>query len=274
MALADREDVHIRLGHVQIDLRAFVDGPRARRPARSAARHRRPRSARRCGRAARPASPGRACPAVAARSRPRYRRVAAPPAPGRHAARAHRRGSVRRSEPSPRRIRPSSTTPSRMLISGWPSDARHERVGGPPPDLLRRADLDQPALAQHRDAVPERQRLLVVVRDIEGRGVRHRAELFELGPHRRAQLGVEVAQRLVEQVDVRGPDQHPAQRDPLPLPVGQLTGKALEQVVDSQRGGHLVDAFGALASRCTCRCVRTSAARRGSRCTVFCGYSA
>ena len=79
--------------------------------------------------------------------------------------------------------------------------------------------------------------------------LRHRAELFELGAHRRAQLGVEVAQRLVEQVDVGRPHQHPAQRDPLALPVGQLARKALEQVVDSQRGGHLVDAlFGRCAS--------------------------
>src|SRR3954470_11357978 len=72
----------------------------------------------------------------------------------------------------------------------------HECVGGPSPDLVRRADLDEPSFTKHRDAVTERQGLLVVVRDIDGRGVRHRAELFEFGAHRGAELGVQVAERF------------------------------------------------------------------------------
>ena len=55
-----------------------------------------------------------------------------------------------------------------------------------------------------------------------------------------------MGQRLIEQIDVGGPHQHPAESHALALPVGQLAGKPLEQVVDSQRGGHLVDPFGPL----------------------------
>ena len=143
--------------------------------------------------------------------------------------------------------------------------AGDERVGGAAPDLLRGADLHQRALPQHRDAVAESQRLLVVVGDVDRGGLRHRAELLELGPHRRPQLRVEVAQRFVEQVDVGGPHQHPAERHPLPLAVGQLARKALEQVVDSERRGDLVDPLAAAARRCTCPSARTSAATPGSR---------
>ena len=85
-----------------------------------------------------------------------------------------------------------------MLISGWPSARATNVSAGRRQISFRRADLHQLALAQHRDAVAESQRLLIVVGDVDRGGVRHGAELFELGPHRGAQLGVEMGQRFVE----------------------------------------------------------------------------
>ncbi len=56
-----------------------------------------------------------------------------------------------------------------------------------------------------------------------------------------------MAQRLVEKVDVGRTHQHAAERDTLPLTVGEFTREPLQQMVDAQRGGHLVDALGPLA---------------------------
>src|SRR5690606_2730985 len=127
--------------------------------------------------------------------------------------------------------------------------AGDERVDRLVPDLRRRADLHQPPLPQHPDPVAEGERLLVVVGDVEGGRAGQLAELLELGAHGRAQLGVQVRQRLVEQVDLRGPHQHAAERGALALPVGQLPREALEQVVDAERGRDLPDALGLLLRR-------------------------
>ena len=52
-----------------------------------------------------------------------------------------------------------------------------------------------------------------------------------------------MTERFVEQVDIRRSHQHPAERNTLSLSVGQLTGEALEQMVDAQCGGDLIDAL-------------------------------
>ena len=76
--------------------------------------------------------------------------------------------------------------------------ARHECVRRLAPNLFRCPDLHQRALSQDRDPVAESQCLLIVVGDVDRGGVRHGAKLFELGPHRGAQLGVKMGQRFVE----------------------------------------------------------------------------
>jgi hypothetical protein len=81
--------------------------------------------------------------------------------------------------------------------------ARHKRVRRLAPNLFRYPDLHQRAFAQDRDPIAESQRLLIVVGDVHRGGVRHGAKLFELGPYRGAQLGVQVGQWFVEQIDVR-----------------------------------------------------------------------
>ncbi len=80
-----------------------------------------------------------------------------------------------------------------------PEEAHHEAVRGPVVELARAADLLDPGVVHHRDVVGDRHRLLLVVRD-EQRGdvdlvVQPAQPLAQL----RADLGVERAERLVEQ---------------------------------------------------------------------------
>ncbi len=58
-----------------------------------------------------------------------------------------------------------------------------------------------------------------------------------------------MAQRFIEQIDVGGPHQHPAQRHSLPLPLDSSSRKPVEQDrLIPERGGHLVDPLSALAA--------------------------
>ena len=68
---------------------------------------------------------------------------------------------------------------SRKFIAGVPRKRGDEAVGGLAVDLVRRPDLAHAALVHHGDAVAERHRLDLVVRDVQ---------------HRRADLAVEAAQ--------------------------------------------------------------------------------
>ncbi|MCY1366625.1 hypothetical protein D9M69_535290 [compost metagenome] len=74
--------------------------------------------------------------------------------------------------------------------------------------------------------------------DIDGGGLQPLVHQLDLGAHLHPQLGVEVRQRLVEQVDLRPPRQRPAHGHALLLATGQLAGLALQQVLDLQQLGH------------------------------------
>ena len=66
-------------------------------------------------------------------------------------------------------------------------------------------------------------------------------EAGDLGARLDAQLGVEVGQRLVHQEDRRLADDRPAERDALALPAGQLLRLAVEQLLELDGLGGLVD---------------------------------
>ncbi len=53
---------------------------------------------------------------------------------------------------------------------------------------------------------------------------------FELGPHADAQLGVEVGERLVEEIDVGPAHERPGEGDALPLAAGELVRVPLEEM--------------------------------------------
>ena len=114
------------------------------------------------------------------------------------------------------------------------------------------ADLLEHAVAHRRDPVAHRHRLDLVVRDVDGR----RADLVlqspDLRPRLRAQLRVEVRERLVHEEDLRLAHERAAERDALALPAGERARLAVEERLDPEQLGRLLDAaadLGALSLR-------------------------
>ena len=97
-----------------------------------------------------------------------------------------------------------------------------EACAGPVVDLGWNADLHHAAVAEHDDAVGERQRLGLVVGDVDRREPEVGVEPLELAPHLEAELGVEVRERLVEEQHPRLDGQRAGDRHPLLLAAGEL----------------------------------------------------
>ena len=109
-------------------------------------------------------------------------------------------------------------------------EAGDEQAVGPVVEVVRRADLLDPALAHADDAVGHGRRLDLVVGD-EDRGHAELAlQRLDLGAHGQPQRGVEVGERLVEQQELRLLDQRAGERDALLLAAGQLARPAVEQL--------------------------------------------
>ena len=115
-------------------------------------------------------------------------------------------------------------------------------------DLLRRIELLDDAAVHHRDAVGERQRLDLVVGDVDHGRAELLVQLLELDAQLGAELGVEVGERLVEEEDVDVAHQRPADGDALALAAGQLGGRALQERLDLQELGGALDARGDLVA--------------------------
>jgi hypothetical protein len=113
-------------------------------------------------------------------------------------------------------------------------------------DLVRAAELLERAAPHDRQAVAERERLRLVVRDVYGRELEALVELVDLGAHELAQPRVEVAERLVEEDEVGPCNEAPRERDPLLLAAAELGGIAVEQVTRVDEPGDLLDPFSRL----------------------------
>ena len=95
----------------------------------------------------------------------------------------------------------------------------------------------------HGDLVGQRQRLGLVVGDVDEGDAGAALQLLELGAHALAQLGVEIAERLVEQQDAGLDHQAAGERDALLLAAGQLARQPVleaRQVDQRERGGDLL----------------------------------
>ena len=137
-------------------------------------------------------------------------------------------GAQQQAHPRARRPRPCggvtrrpsgvSTTSGRDDVAvdqvGAADEARDEAVGGTVVDLLRRGHLHQPAVAQHDDAVGERQRLVLVVGDEQRRDVLPLLDAPDLVAHRQPRRRVERRQRLVEQQRARARTRAPGRAPP------------------------------------------------------------
>ena len=108
--------------------------------------------------------------------------------------------------------------------------------------LLRWADLLEDPAGEHRDPIAERDRLDLVVGDVDRRHSHPAVQPLQLGPHLDPQLRVEVRQRLVQEEHLRLAHQRASHRDALPLPPGELSGTPAEQVLQAEHPTHLVDA--------------------------------
>ena len=108
-------------------------------------------------------------------------------------------------------------------------------------ELARRADLLDPAVVQDHDAVGDLHRLLLVVGDEDGRHV----DLVVQPPQPRAQLGadlgVERAERLVEQQHARLDRQRAGERHALALAAGELRRVARRGSRQADEPQQLVD---------------------------------
>ena len=93
---------------------------------------------------------------------------------------------------------------------------------GPVVDLVRRASLHHDAVAHHDDPVGERERLGLVMRDVDAGQSEACVDALDLGTHLDTQLGVEIRERLVEQKQPRVQHQRAGDRDALLLPAGEL----------------------------------------------------
>ena len=120
----------------------------------------------------------------------------------------------------------------------------HEAVRRLAPDLVGRTELLELAVPKHGDPLPERQRLDLVVRDVEHRRPDARVQLLQLGARPGAKLRIQVRERLVEEEDVGLADERPRERDPLPLAARELGRTPLEQLLAP---GELRGASNALA---------------------------
>src|SRR5262249_10956316 len=134
-------------------------------------------------------------------------------------------------------------------VHGWRAEkARDELVRRMLIDFGRSARLPQPAVIDYRDAIAHPHGLDLIVRHIDGGGAHGPLELLELAAGARAQLRVEVRERLIQQEYRWVADQR--KRDTLTLAAGKLARAALRQVADAEQTGCPFDlAFDLVARR-------------------------
>ena len=122
-------------------------------------------------------------------------------------------------------------------------EARHEPVRRLHVDVVRRIELLDDPILHHRDAVGQRQRLDLVVGDIDHRCLEPLVQPLDLDAQFGAQLGVEIGERLVEQEHAGVAHQRAADGDALALAAGQFRRPAVEQLGDLQHRSGGVDAL-------------------------------
>ena len=106
-----------------------------------------------------------------------------------------------------------------------------------------------PAFAQQHDAVGERERFVLVVRDEEGGDVAAALNAADLVAHRHPRRSVERRKRLVQKQRARAEDEGARQRDALLLPARELRRQALGKPGEADQLEHLRGAPATLVER-------------------------
>ena len=130
-------------------------------------------------------------------------------------------------------------------------ERRHEPRRREVVDVGRSADLLDPAFAHHDDPVRQRERLLLVVRHIDGGDAELALDRPDLVAQRDADLGVERRQGLVEEQYLRFDGQRAGQRDALLLSTRQLPREAVAATTEMDELEQLADARRDLGLRST-----------------------
>ncbi len=151
------------------------------------------------------------------------------------------RGSASRRARRSRR-RSARACASSMFIAGASDEAGDEEVERTVVELLRAVDLLQLPLAHDRDAVAHRERLDLVVRDVDRRHAEVVLQLGDLGARLDAQLRVEVRERLVHEEGLRVAHDRAAHGDALTLAAGERTRLAVEQRLEVEDARRVLDA--------------------------------
>ena len=120
-------------------------------------------------------------------------------------------------------------------------EAGDEQVARVVVELLRRADLLHDAAAHDDHPVTQRHRLGLVVGDVERRRAEGFLDARDLGAHLHAQLGVEVAQRLVHEERLGLTHDRAPHRHALALAAGQVRGASVEVLGEFQHLRRLLD---------------------------------
>ena len=109
-------------------------------------------------------------------------------------------------------------------------------------DFLGRGQLLDDAAVHDRNTISKRQRLDLIVGDVDHRRAKTIVQLFQLDAELGPELGIEVRQRLVEQEDVDIADEGAADGDALALAAGKFERAALHQRSDLKKIGCCLDA--------------------------------
>ncbi len=116
-------------------------------------------------------------------------------------------------------------------------------------NVRRRTELLDAAVVEHCEAVAHRERLFLVVRDVDEGDLQVALQRLQEDLHLLAQLEVERAERLVEQEHRRRVDNGARERDALPLASGELGRPAAADVGETDALEHVVRLRPALALR-------------------------
>ena len=129
-------------------------------------------------------------------------------------------------------------------------EARDEFRGGPAIERLRGPLLHDRAAAHDGDAVGDRHRLFLVVRDVDGGDRQRLLQRTDLRAHADPELRVEVRQRLVEEQHAWAGDDRPRQGDALLLAARELLRELALVAGEPDQRQHLADGGGDPTVRC------------------------
>src|SRR5215213_2748661 len=126
-------------------------------------------------------------------------------------------------------------------VNAWRADEeRHELVARPRIEIVPGANLLDRAVAHDGDAVPERHCLRLVVGHVDARSPFGAMQGQHVLPRLIAELGIEIREWFVVEVD-GGVTYHRArQRHSLPFAATQLARLPLQQMVDAECAGGLI----------------------------------